>query len=707
MPQKTSTRTAPQPKHRPTRILQKGQVVWHEPSPGHVCLGQIEAVASTGYLVRLFDGVEVRVPASDAQDLVPLRNVVARNSARRKWTVKFRTVLGWFFGPRDYQRIRLARRQTIEKALADAAVEAKLPRSADEWVTLVVGASAPPRATPNATDRVTPEPVDRAQAKTPRAIPGAWAELLPRWTERVARPPSSRDPLGFQSGAAVLADRLLPGLTVFTQRAGYYGFLAWALDHAQALHKGAGEWRQPDLIYRLERALATCEFFHHDRDADNQPCAIIGSRRRGPILSSARDGRVPLPERLVRNQAASGCLRLYSSSMVSLGLWEEDDERGAGGGVPYRNTELGKALADRFKTYGGEATEHLLDWARRAGGREVGNVRDWGSTLCLGGIARRGNHGVRGPFLRGLLKAGGPGGEAQEEAYRRWETATALEGAGFLDPETSCSAGTNGSRPATNLLDEPQSLAVLDLELAEQTSGPGNLDVLVHFYSLKAVDGPVREGWLRTGRAAAVHEFVACALNTIWASALDAFRTERKRWIATDLVAWLHLPPQTPQELGRREKRSEAECVGELLVREPSAARSDRGRAAVLAWMTLAKVLTRRRNRELIHSEIRPDGGIAHLTDVVQDLLNRPAPDATRKLLVELVAWHRSVSDDKGKEAWLRLEGEEIVCGDLHDFTVGIHSYRFPQLLSLCRDVKLTREDLSDAGRANQPGGDR
>jgi hypothetical protein len=51
--------------------------------------------------------------------------------------------------------------------------------------------------------------------------------LLPRWLEALKLPPSSRDPLGFQANAERLANELLPGLTVFTSRIGYYGFLAW------------------------------------------------------------------------------------------------------------------------------------------------------------------------------------------------------------------------------------------------------------------------------------------------------------------------------------------------------------------------------------------------------------------------------------------------------------------------------------------------
>jgi len=52
---------------------------------------------------------------------------------------------------------------------------------------------------------------------------------LPKWLVTDVLLPSSRDPLGLQADAERLANRLLPGLTVFTNRIGYFFFLSWAL----------------------------------------------------------------------------------------------------------------------------------------------------------------------------------------------------------------------------------------------------------------------------------------------------------------------------------------------------------------------------------------------------------------------------------------------------------------------------------------------
>src|SRR6185503_1408140 len=52
--------------------------------------------------------------------------------------------------------------------------------------------------------------------------------LLPQWLEPFVLPSGSRDPLGLQAPAERLVNEVLPGLTVFTSRAGYYGFLTWS-----------------------------------------------------------------------------------------------------------------------------------------------------------------------------------------------------------------------------------------------------------------------------------------------------------------------------------------------------------------------------------------------------------------------------------------------------------------------------------------------
>ena len=81
---------------------------------------------------------------------------------------------------------------------------------------------------------------------------------LPKWLVTDALLPSWRDPLGLQADAEHLANRILPGLTVFTNRIGYFFFLSWALRELNN-HKGLDIGNRLDRLNRLERALVLCE----------------------------------------------------------------------------------------------------------------------------------------------------------------------------------------------------------------------------------------------------------------------------------------------------------------------------------------------------------------------------------------------------------------------------------------------------------------
>ncbi len=93
----------------------------------------------------------------------------------------------------------------------------------------------------------------------------AFDELLPQWLEPFVLPSGSRDPLGLQAPAERLVNGVLPGLTVFTYRAGYYGFLPWAIRNVNALAPQAvpALASRRDLLNALERSLILCEFVYH------------------------------------------------------------------------------------------------------------------------------------------------------------------------------------------------------------------------------------------------------------------------------------------------------------------------------------------------------------------------------------------------------------------------------------------------------------
>jgi hypothetical protein len=121
--------------------------------------------------------------------------------------------------------------------------------------------------------------------------------LLPRWLEALKLPPSSRDPLGFQANAERLANELLPGLTVFTRRIGYYGFLALVIQMVNEQPCPSGQTRL-DRLQRLERALVFCEFVYHG--AADKSCPLFGQRSKTQVLQSADDNRFRVPKRILK-----------------------------------------------------------------------------------------------------------------------------------------------------------------------------------------------------------------------------------------------------------------------------------------------------------------------------------------------------------------------------------------------------------------------
>lgn len=61
--------------------------------------------------------------------------------------------------------------------------------------------------------------------------PASVLQLFPRWTKRAVIEDTGRDPLGLNSVAHMVSGFLLPGIITTTDRARYYSFFCWALQH--------------------------------------------------------------------------------------------------------------------------------------------------------------------------------------------------------------------------------------------------------------------------------------------------------------------------------------------------------------------------------------------------------------------------------------------------------------------------------------------
>ena len=83
---------------------------------------------------------------------------------------------------------------------------------------------------------------------------------------------------------------------------------------------------------------------------------------------------------------------------------------------------------------------------------------------------------------------------------------------------------------------------------------------------------------------------------------------------------------------------------------------------------------------------------------LLQDLPpEKPLAESFANLVESMVACHEQVSINKSRQRWCYLDGSgrQLVKDDLRPLGVGWHAMRFPQLFSLCRDVRLTKDDLS------------
>ena len=72
-----------------------------------------------------------------------------------------------------------------------------------------------------------------------------------------------------------------------------------------------------------------------------------------------------------------------------------------------------------------------------------------------------------------------------------------------------------------------------------------------------------------------------------------------------------------------------------------------------------------------------------------------PLAENYAKLLAALVERHREVSANKNRQPWCELIGDKLTRDDIQPMILGMHAMRFPQLYSLCADLRLKRSDLA------------
>lgn len=489
-------------------------------------------------------------------------------------------------------------------------------------------------------------------------------KLLPQWLEPFVLPSGSRDPLGLQAPAEKLVNEVLPGLTVFTARAGYYGFLTWAIRTVN----GMMSVKEPrfEVLNAFERALVLCEFVYHGRDDDS--CRLIGQRSKLRVLSSRQGDQYRVPEMILKNQNSAGCFRLFATSLVSLGLVEEAAELAADGLLPFRLTKLGDDLANAFARKLDAAS--FISFAKSERRKNSEELRSWGESLCFSSIARGAVY--RKHLLQGLLLGN------RRDTGKRYRTVTHLFAHGLIQPERKSTDSESNSTE--------EDAAVHEVEIGG--AGISNLEVILHFFHC----GPDHE--LIDLQSLAVFELLSLGLSAIFRAALVDVTTSGR----TDLPKLSHSIAsqeervrlwQTPMRDAKPQK------VEKLVRKLFQSADRDHTLAASLGGELLLRVI-----RDPLLPAVWPK-----LTQLVpepvqivdrclREQMHYSLEAALPGLLQSMVERHEIVSRRKNRQRWIFCDGDSLVRDDPQMMGTGLHALRFPQMVSLIQDLDLTAEDL-------------
>jgi hypothetical protein len=488
--------------------------------------------------------------------------------------------------------------------------------------------------------------------------------FLPSWLVRLDAPPSSRDPLGLQAHAMAQADRLLPGLNVFTSRARYYTFLCWALARAQA---GAPARTHLERVLRLERLLVLCEALRHEDNPD--ACGYIGRRRGRSFVAERRGaGLWELPTRVLKNQVANGALRLYRTSLASLGLVEEDDlEEGLG----LRLTDRGQHLANQFEKV---IDEGVVGWALEGSAQQQkrrGTLLDAGARMCLS--SRMGAYERR--YLVGALLGG------EGDGIERRETVQILFDHQLLD---FASVGSDSTDNDVDLVTDDGGKPAEAAALFETRSNWGVLRPALALPSSNRLQ-PIQ--------VAGAYQLAALGVNALFASAL-APAAEHGRFA---LATWrARIAERAGSDFEGSSAaawaghRSPADVVDEIL----SVPDRPWPEVGMLAAELLLRLGLDERYARWLGDDPIPI--VERMLVWTRDAGIERAGEMVTRLLPELVEHHRDVSVKKGKGEWLLTDGDELVKNDPRPMRLLLHSLRFAQLGQLAADLQLQPKDVDD-----------
>ncbi len=622
-----------------------GQLVLYRETNARWYFATVRRVRRDGIALRFFDGGTSVVPAERVESIETFLGERERAFSRT------RAQLTALFYGRELERLRAPRLREMKRVLRNA------------------GISFDPKEWPAADTRIRMWRDDSFVGR--HGTDSAAAGLLPQWLEPFVLPSGSRDPLGLQAPAERLVNEVLPGLTVFTYRAGYYGFLSWAIRTVNGMARNALPPRtsRREMVHALERALVLCEFIHHG--AEDNSCSLLGQRSKPRVLSDRHGNRYSVPKSILKNQDSAGSFRLFATSLVSLGLVEEATELAADGFLPFQLTLLGDALANAFeRRVDPRLTAFAMD--ERTEARDT--LCAWGKELCFSSIAHHARY--RDLVLRGLFLGN------SHEAEKRYKTVRHLFAEALLRM-------ADGAVPVDNLNEDDAAI----LEDDVQGVGISNIDVVLHFYGR-----PPREDF-RTLQALAAFELLSIGLTGIFRAAVAAVESGRKADL-TRLTNTICLSGalgsvwQTPMD--RAKPPTVKKLVSDLKLAEGR--EIDANEAAQLSGALLLRILRDPLLPSVRDILMQTTRGPMELVDrCLLPRMELPLCRVLPDLLIAMTERHELVSERKGRRRWLFVEGGALVRDDPRPMGLGLHALRFPQLGSLARDLRLREEDLRNA----------
>lgn len=561
------------------------------------------------------------------------------------WSVK-RSRLTAIFYAREFERLHTDKLQEMQRVLRKAGIAF----SPEDW----------PRG--DTRIRLWKDTSVVAKDRGDTALAG----LLPQWLEPFVLPSGARDPLGLQAPAERLVNQVLPGLTVFTFRAGYYGFLTWAIRHVNGLGQGALPRRmnRRELVNTLERALVLSEFVCHGVEDDS--CRLIGQRSKRRVLASADGDRYRVPDSILRNQNSAGSYPLFATSLVSMGFVEDAEELKIDGFLPYRVTSLGDALANSFEQ---RIDPGLVPFAMGERMQTRSNLEQWGRGLCFSSIAQRKRY--RDRLLQGLLCGN------SHDAEKRHATVSHLFAHGLLDNlQTDTSVSQDGV--------SEEDAAVMEEELVG--TGLSNRDVILHFYECPPHSD------LRPLQALAVFELLALGLSALFRAALVNVTESGKVDIERLATAIASVGPQAAtwsSAMSTARPRTVRKLVADIFDTQDVTEAASLGGALLLRILRDPMLPT---VRDLLLSFAREPVELVDRS--LGQQMNRSLTAVVPGLFLSMVEHHELVSRRKNRQRWLYTEGTALLRDDPRAMRLGLHALRFPQLGSIAHDIGLTREDI-------------